>query len=124
MATTVVKRSGKTVKYNSKKIYAAIAGANKDAGKEMTPANISEVTLQIDILLRSASSVSIEEIQDLAEKNLMSAGFYDTAKAYIIYRKKHAERRDASMNLMGSYSDLLYTTDGRFPIAILIYIIE
>lgn len=108
MATTVVKRSGKTVKYNSKKIYAAIAGANKDAGKEMTPANISEVTLQIDILLRSASSVSIEEIQDLVEKNLMSAGFYDTAKAYIIYRKKHAERRDASMNLMGSYSDLLF----------------
>ena len=39
---TVTKRSGHTVPYNREKIYNAILGANKDAGKKMTEKDVDE----------------------------------------------------------------------------------
>lgn len=37
---------------------------------------------------------SVEKIQDIVEKHLMAAGFFEIAKAYILYRGKHAEERE------------------------------
>lgn len=36
---------------------------------------------------------SVEKIQDMVEESLMDSGYNDVAKAYIIYRQKHAELR-------------------------------
>lgn len=111
MIKTVRKRSGQTVSFNSKKIYAAIRGANKDSGCEMTENDINIVVTQTIIGLTSDSmnSVNIEDIQDAVESNLMQGGFIKTAKAYILYRQKHKERREASQALMESYNDLLFS---------------
>ena len=55
---------------------------------------------QLDQLLQAVESTMIargvegvEGIQDLVERALMEQGFYDVAKAYILYRHHRAERR-------------------------------
>ena len=99
---TVTKRSGHTVPYNREKIYNAIVGANNDSGKKMTPKDIDEVTSQVEWDIQDRENVSVEEIQDVVEQELMKYDFYDIAKKYITYRQKHAERRTAQKHLMSS----------------------
>ena len=49
---------------------------------------------------------TVEDVQDKIEDLLMSEHFYDVAKAYIIYRKKHEESRliRGRLNYMEQYS--------------------
>jgi len=105
---TVTKRSGHTVPYNREKIYNAIAGANNDGGHKMSPKDIDEVTSQVEWDIQDRENVSVEEIQDIVEQELMKYDFYDIAKKYITYRQKHAERRTAQKHLMSSYRDIFF----------------
>ncbi|MBP3780392.1 MAG: anaerobic ribonucleoside triphosphate reductase, partial [Selenomonas sp.] len=105
---TVTKRSGHTVPYNREKIYNAIAGASNDSKQKMTPKDIDEVTSQVEWDIKDRENVSVEEIQDVVEQELMKYDFYDIAKKYITYRQKHAERRAAQKHLMSSYRDIFF----------------
>ncbi|WP_443868565.1 anaerobic ribonucleoside-triphosphate reductase, partial [Mitsuokella multacida] len=105
---TVTKRSGHTVPYNREKIYHAIAGANADGGNTMSEKDVDEVTSQVEWDIKDRDNVSVEEIQDIVEQELMKYDFYDIAKKYITYRQKHAERRAAQKHLMESYRDIFF----------------
>ena len=105
---TVIKRTGDVVPYDSKKIYAAISGANKDAENEMTENEIMNMLLQVDIELQENENIGVEEIQDVVEDNLMKGGFTKTAREYIKYRQIHEIRRNSAQHLMESYNELLF----------------
>lgn len=115
MTQSVKKRSGKTVKFNKQKIQTAITKANRDVkntdptAKIMTREDILAVTEKVVNLLPNVPRVDIEEVQDMVEKVLMIEGFYDIAKSYILYRKKHQEQREAAQKLMEQYKILLST---------------
>ncbi len=105
---TVTKRSGSQVPYDRAKIANAIAGANLDAGEKMTERDINRVTMLVEMDIADRENVSVEEIQDLVEQELMKQDFYDIAKKYIKYRQKHADRREAQKHLMKSYRDIFF----------------
>lgn len=105
----VVKRNGDKVPYQTKKIYAAIAGANKDSHEEMSAHAISNAVMQTDVKLQGKREISVEHIQDMVEETLMDNKYFKTAKQFIIYRDLHNKRREANKKLMASYSDLLFT---------------
>ncbi len=105
---TVTKRSGHTVEYDIQKIYNAILGANKDAANRMTEKDISRVTKCVEMDIQDRENISVEEIQDVVEQELMKHDFYDIAKKYIMYRQKHAERRAAQKHLMECYRDIFF----------------
>ena len=105
---TVTKRTGFTVPYNRDKIYNAIMGANQDGKLLMSNKDIDDVTNQVEWDLEDRENVSVEEIQDTVEKELMKYDFYDIAKRYITYRQRHAERRRAQKHLMETYQDIFF----------------
>ncbi len=105
---TVIKRSGMAVPYDRIKIRNAIKGANSDAGQQMSEAYIDAVTGGVEAIIAERESVSVEDIQDVVEQELMKHGFYEIAKKYIKYRQKHAERREAQRHLMESYRDIFF----------------
>ena len=105
---TVTKRTGFTVPYNRDKIYNAIMGANQDGKLLMSDKDIDDVTNQVEWDLEDRENVSVEEIQDTVEKELMKYDFYDIAKRYITYRQRHAERRRAQKHLMETYQDIFF----------------
>ena len=108
MLKTVTKRTGFTVPYNRDKIYHAIAGANSDGNEQMTAKDIDEVTSQVEWDFQERENVTVEEIQDMVEKELMKYDFYDIAKRYITYRQRHTERRKAQQHLMETYQDIFF----------------
>ena len=94
----VVKRDGTSVDFNKHKIELAISKANKETF-ELNNTDIQEV---VDLVVNEISKchekqetkmISVETIQDIVEEQLMLSGFTKTAKAYILYRKKQADKR-------------------------------
>lgn len=84
----VVKRDGQIVKFDVNKIMEAISGANRDVkGREKASiANKKEIVKYIKALNKDI--ITVEEIQDIVEKQLMEIGKFELAKQYIVYREK------------------------------------
>ena len=88
MIKSIKKRDGRVVLYNEDKIAQAIlkamqASGEGDASDAAGVANSVEASLE---KLCGTNPPTIEQIQDQVEKDLMSAGFEETAKQYILYR--------------------------------------
>ncbi len=98
MITKVKKRDGKTVPFNKDKIEKAVYKAltfTKEGDKEKAREIADSV---FDLLLRRFSREevpTVEEIQNIVEEVLMLEDLIETARAYIIYREKRREVRDA-----------------------------
>ena len=105
----IKKRDGRVVPFDSKKIYKAVQGVNKDTGNELTQQEIDIIVLQATVYLKDEmQNLTVEKVQDAVESALMSLDHKKQAKAYILYRQKHAEQREATAKLMNGYNDLLF----------------
>ena len=94
MKLKMTKRSGNSVDYDRKKIFNAIAGANRDATTDKDKLDDSEVetvTESVEKTISDRDGIGVEEIQNVVEKTLMAHGFFDVAKQYIVYRQRHAQ---------------------------------
>ena len=95
----VIKRSGEEVAFDANKIIVAVTKANKATAPsdQITEQQITDVTNRvIEKCNQIAHSISVEEIQDLVEKELMAEGAYTLAKNYITYRYERALARKAN----------------------------
>ena len=85
----LIKRNGSEVIFDQEKIYAAIEKANM-AVDEMDRISEREIRRVTDKVTKKCEklkrAVSVEEVQDLVEREIMSMGAFVLAKAYITYR--------------------------------------
>ena len=96
MVISVIKRNGNKVDFDKNKITEAILKANKDVqGRQKASVKLAkEIAKNIENF--DKQKLTVEEIQDMVEKELMSAEKYDLAKAYILYREKRAMVRQSN----------------------------
>ncbi len=95
MFDKIKKRNGNVVDFDSFKITAAIAKAGHATG-EFEEREAKKLTLRVLTLaheLRLGPVPEVEEIQDIVERVLLDSVYYQTAKAYILYRAQHAQIR-------------------------------
>lgn len=87
-----IKRNGQEVEFDVNKINSAIEKAFKSQNKV---ADSNVICSVIDELVATKKEIfAVEFIQDVVERNLMSYGYYDVAKAFILYRAKRSNVRD------------------------------
>ena len=93
MIQTVVKRDGRIVGFNEEKIVTAIRKAmlHTDKGEDM--ALIRQITDHISI--KGDAQMTVEDIQDMVEMELMKSSRKDVAKKYIAYRNQRRIARKA-----------------------------
>jgi ribonucleoside-diphosphate reductase alpha chain len=113
----IKKRDGRIVDFDADKIANAILKAGAATGEfgEAEAKRLSAIVVSILTKtnnsaspgLRGASKVvpTVEQVQDVVEQVLMAASYYQTAKAYILYRKRHEDLR-AARQLIGVEDDL------------------
>lgn len=101
----VLKRNGQIVDFDRKKIEQAIKNAFISSKVEYNPYIMREVETEINQV--NVEELSVETIQDIIEKTLMKLQFFDTAKAFILYREQHKEARfiQERIDYMKRYSD-------------------
>lgn len=94
--TKIQKRTGEIVDFDVIKIKNAIYAAAQAVGghDEMQSQRLANMVLEILNESYNASIPSVEDVQDIVEKVLIEEGHAKTAKAYILYRKKHEELRE------------------------------
>ena len=93
MIQTVKKRDGRIVGYNEEKIKAAIRKAMLTTEKGEDEALIGRITDKIG--MQGKEQMSVEEIQDMVELELMKSPRKEVAKKYISYRDKRSIARRA-----------------------------
>ena len=96
--TKIVKGNGEVVDFDIEKISNAI----RQAGEATTPFSKEELLRLTNTVAKflnhkysGEEAVFIERIQDVIEQALIDANYYETAKAYILYREKRAQNREA-----------------------------
>ena len=93
MIQTVVKRDGRVVGYNEEKIKAAIRKAMLTTEMGEDEALISRITDRIGMI--GAEQMTVEDIQDRVELELMKSPRKEVAKRYIAYRDQRSIARRA-----------------------------
>ena len=100
----IIKRDGTEVEFNVDKIIMAVTKANNrvEAPQKLSELEINSIGKHVqDIASELTRALTVEEIQDLVENDIMSLGKYELAKRYITYRYNRSLARKAN------------TTDGR-----------
>ncbi|WP_353569835.1 ribonucleoside-diphosphate reductase subunit alpha [Candidatus Albibeggiatoa sp. nov. BB20] len=100
----VIRRNGQLTEFNANKVLAAITKTFLAVEHSETPSSrIKQITQQlakqvivgVSRRLKDSGKVHIEDIQDQVELALMRAGEHKAARAYVLYREKHAVKRAA-----------------------------
>ena len=98
MIQTVVKRDGRIVGFNDEKIVAAIRKAMLQTPQGEDEHLIHQIADRI--AMRGKSQMTVEEIQDLVELELMKSSRKEVAKVYIQYRNQRSIARKAKTREM------------------------
>ena len=89
----LIKRNGSEVVFDRDKISAAIMKANEavDEDERITLGKIKKIAAHVESRCdKLGRAVSVEEVQDMVENELMRSGAFILARSYITYRYKRA----------------------------------
>ena len=89
MYMKIIKRNGSEVDFDITKIIVAVTKANDvvPENERMTPMQIQRIAQSVELACQKVNrAMSVEEIQDLVEKQIMAHGAFEVAKQYITYR--------------------------------------
>ncbi len=112
---SIKKRDGRVVPFDENRIVNAIFKAMR-AAKEGKKSNALLVCGKVISELKKLRSydeiLTIEEIQDIVETELILTDFPKTAKAYILYRREHEIKRLERIDILeGKTTNLPFTTN-------------
>lgn len=107
----VKKRNGSIADFDRSRIQQAIhkafaaSGASSE-GEDLSDSITNDVVSILEKKFPGAHIPQVEDIQDVVEQKIAERGFFDVAKAYILYRKEHEKQReDQRHELLRKISD-------------------
>ena len=95
----IIKRSGAEVDFDPKKIEIAVKKANESVvpSERMSDIQIRRIAEDVESAATNVNrSLSVEEIQDMVEDQIMNQRAFDVARRYITYRYQRALVRKAN----------------------------
>ena len=95
----IIKRSGAEVDFNPRKIEIAVKKANESVvpSERMSDIQIKRIAEDVESAASNVNrSLSVEEIQDMVEDQIMNQRAFDVARRYITYRYQRALIRKAN----------------------------
>ena len=98
------KRNGELVEFIPGKIKSALEKAFVGQGKKIDEEKLSKLLTTLLSRLPNDEGLTVELVQDEAERVLMEYGWYDVAKAYILYREKRSILRQARASIIETVS--------------------
>ena len=97
----VRRRDGRLVAFEQRRIEVAVSKAAREAGRDSPGLAASVAEMVTGELAKQFGDrpPGVEDVQDLVEQALMTAGLVGVARAYILYRRRRAEVRHAKEQL-------------------------
>ena len=84
----IIKRNGSEADFDLNKIVIAVTKANNATEKgELSASEINDIAEYVEFKMAKANrALSVEEIQDIVEDQIMAKGAFEVAKRYVRYR--------------------------------------
>lgn len=84
----IIKRNGSEAVFDLNKIIVAVSKANQACEKkELSQGQINDIAEYVEFKIGKANrALSVEEIQDIVEDQIMAQGAFEVAKRYVKYR--------------------------------------
>ena len=101
----ITKRNGRVEAFDSAKIRNAISKAFQSSSVFPSDDRLDSIVASVVSQAEMKDAVSVEQIQDIVEEKLMEAGYYKTAKAYILYREGRSNLRSERNELISLIGD-------------------
>ena len=94
----IIKRNGSEEIFDNRKIVRAVTKADTKAeSRSLTDAQIEDIAEFVEFKCNKLNrAVSVEEIQDMVENQIMATGAFDLARRYVRYRYKRSLVRKAN----------------------------
>ena len=94
----IIKRNGSEVDFDLNKIVVAVTKANAACEKqELTASQIQEIAEYVEFkTVKANRALSVEEIQDIVEDQIMAQGAFEEARRYVRYRYTRSLIRKAN----------------------------
>ena len=110
MISYIIKRDGRRESFDLDKIANAVFRAAQSVGgtDAAMARDVAEKTCALYEQLHGSQEPTVEEIQDLVEKELIECGHAQTAKAYILYRYERTRDREVKSNLKKIMNELTF----------------
>jgi ribonucleoside-diphosphate reductase alpha chain len=89
----VIRRNSQVVPWNDSKVEIAVRKTFLSLARDSAPAVAIAKSVSDRVQASHQAFVRIEEIQDIVQEELMKAGHYKVAEAYILYRAERAAAR-------------------------------
>ena len=94
----IIKRNGAEMDFDINKIIVAVSKANAACKKEeLSQSQITEIAEYVEFKISKANrALSVEEIQDIVENQIMAQGAFEVARLYVKYRYNRSLIRKAN----------------------------
>ena len=94
----IIKRNGSEVDFDLNKIAVAVTKANAACEKEeLSASQIKDIAEYVEFKIQKANrALSVEEIQDIVENQIMAQGAFEVARRYVKYRYNRTLIRKAN----------------------------
>ena len=94
----IIKRNGSEANFDIDKIIAAVSKANNSSeNNRLSPEQIQDIAEYVEYKCSKMNrAISVEEIQDMVENQIMSTGAFELAKNYVRYRYQRTLVRKAN----------------------------
>ena len=96
----VIKRDGRSVKFDENKIRKAITSAFNSCKETVTEDDLQKLINFVTDKLEGKDCASVEEIQNFVEAALMYDNHYTVASHYILYRDERTKEREKNSAIM------------------------
>ena len=112
MVATIIKRDGRMADFHIEKIADAIEKAFQASGAMQDRSVADDIANKVLVKLEAGAiegTPTVEGVQDLVEETLQEEGFYQTAKAYMLYRAERSRIRDVNSRLIQTLKDITFS---------------
>lgn len=107
---SIKKRDGRIVPWDSSKVQKAINAAlvsTNVVDHEIVASHLTGDVIQF-LDAEGKETQEVEHVQDVVEAILDGAGYFQTSKAYILYRGRRSQAREMKSGLMKIYEDITF----------------
>ena len=107
----VIKRDERIQPYDWTKVEAAVSAAFKSVNQEMDDTFKNYLKKSVESAFKNVDAISVEDIQDIIQRELIKRNKYDAAEAFIVYRNKRTEIRERNSELVKEIAKKLNGTN-------------
>lgn len=96
----IIKRDGRIQEYSWSKVEAVVYKAFNSIKQEVPDKFLDQLKQAVESTFKSRESFTVEEMQDLIQKELIKRNKYEVVESFILYRNKRNEIREQKSDLI------------------------